>query len=93
MSNDVKRSETATAVRFVDLDIKPAGTIRRDPLAPVLAELAENPGRWAELDRYPMERMNSARSRGSQIKRRYPGTEYAVLPEGDVAVLYLRQKG
>jgi hypothetical protein len=79
-------------MKFVDLDIEPAGEVRREPLAPILAELADNPGRWGELDRYPSDRIASARSRGSQIKKRYPGTEYAVVPEGDVVVLYLRKE-
>jgi hypothetical protein len=78
-------------MKFVDLDIKPAGTIRRDPLAPVLAELAERPGEWAEIDHYPIDRIQSARSRGSQIKKRHPGIEYAVVPQADTAVLYLRR--
>lgn len=84
-------------VKWVELDILPAGnqageSAPRDPLAPLLRELAEHPGRWAELDRYPVARVQSARSRGANIKRRYPGVEYAVVPAGSEAVLYLRQE-
>lgn len=86
-----------STVKWVELDIVPAGRgntehAPRDPLAPILAELAKHPGRWAELDRYPMDRLQSARSRGANIKKRYPGIEYAVIPEGASAGLYLRQE-
>lgn len=73
-------------------DIEPANAGRRqsEPLAPMIRQLRLRPGVWAALDRYPMARAQSARSRGSQISKRHPGIEYAVLPEADVAVLYLR---
>lgn len=85
-------------MKWVELDILPAGRAGdaawapRDPLAPVLRELAEHPGRWAELHRYPIDRVQSARSRGANIKKRHPGIEYAVLSAGSEAVLYLRQE-
>lgn len=82
------------SVKWTDQDIKPAGGSNRppqsDPLAPTIYQLRQRPGVWAELNRYPIARLQSARSRGSQIKKRHPGIEYAVLPEADTAVLYLR---
>lgn len=62
----------------------------RSNVAEMVAELAEQPGRWAEVARYPEDRIRSAWSRGSQTVRRYPVLEYAVRRDGSEAVLFFR---
>jgi hypothetical protein len=79
-------------VKWTDVIIEPAQPKDVVSLVPILVELRLNPGRWAELDRYPLDRIQSARSRGANIKKRNPGIEYAVLAEDSDAVLYLRQE-
>lgn len=78
-------------MRFVtDETIEPAQRAPRGDVAGMVAELSEQPGRWAEVARYPQERERSAWSRGSQTCRRYPTLDYAVRREGSEAVLYFR---
>lgn len=75
-------------MKWTTQELEPANG-KREALAPILASLREQPGRWAELDRYPLDRIASARSRGCQIMRRH-AVEYAVETSGSEAVLYLR---
>jgi hypothetical protein len=82
-------------VRFTDETIVPAQRQpRRNPVQQMIAELEAQPGRWAEVAVYPPERMQSARSRGSQTCKRYPQLQYAVTPRaigaGYEYVLYFR---
>lgn len=64
----------------------------RSSVRRMIAELETQPGRWAEVARYPEDREKSAWSRGSQTCRRYPMLEYAVRREGGEAVLYFRHQ-
>ncbi len=77
-------------LKFVDELPEPGPKKGPGALAPILAELRSNPGRWAELDRYPRDRYHSAHSRGVGINKRHPDIEYAARRVGDDAVLYLR---
>jgi hypothetical protein len=82
-------------VRFTDETIVPAQRQpRRNPVQDMIRELESQPGRWAEVATYPPERMQSARSRGSQTCKRYPQLQYAVTPRAKGAgyeyVLYFR---
>lgn len=83
-------------MKFTDADITPAGRrphvarSQRGDVIRMVADLSARPGVWAEVDRYPLDRIASARSRASQTVRRYPGLEYAVERERDEAVVYFR---
>lgn len=61
-------------------------------LPSLVEQLAEYPGRWAEVARYPVDRIGSARSRGANTVTRYPALDYAVEREGAEAVLYFQAK-
>jgi hypothetical protein len=69
---------------------------RGNAVQQMIAELEAQPGRWAEVATYPPERMQSARSRGSQTCKRYPQLQYAVQqippgrPQGMRYALYFR---
>lgn len=83
-------------MKFTDADITPANVrpnradTKRGDVIRMVADLSARPGVWAEVDRYPLDRIASARSRASQTVRRYPGLEYAVERQRDAAVLYFR---
>lgn len=66
-------------------NVRPNTDVRR-----LVETLAEQPGRWAEVGRYPLTRKRSAYSRGSQTVRRYPVLQYAVQTDGDDVVLLFR---
>jgi hypothetical protein len=77
-------------VKFTDEVITPANVRPQLDVRRLVDTLCEQPGRWAEVERYPLSRIQSARSRGSQTVKRYPILEYAVRTEGSAAVLYFR---
>lgn len=77
-------------MRFVDTLPEPARRRSQTRVRSLVTELEAQPGRWAEVGRYPEDRAKSAWSRGSQTCRRYPELEYAVRREGSEAVLYFR---
>lgn len=78
-------------MKWTDETIEPVEWRPRSSTEQLVAELETQPGRWAEVARYPAERIASARSRGSQTVKRHPRLQYAVKPadDGD-AVLYFR---
>lgn len=80
-------------MKWTDPGFQPAPP-RRGPRGSVLAmieELRTQPGRWAEVATYPVGRVPSARSRGSQTAQRYPELEYAVeVADDGAATLYFR---
>ena len=75
-----------------DQEITSASRRPMPDLRKLVETLAEHPGRWAELDYYPIARIQSARSRGSQIVRRYPILEYGVHRDDvvGIATLHIR---
>lgn len=82
-------------MRFTDAEITPAGRrpradTKRGDVTRMVAELSARPGEWAEVDRYPLDRIASARSRASQTVRRYPGLQYAVERLDGEAVVFFR---
>jgi hypothetical protein len=83
-------------VKWVDREIKPAsGGAGRNTAQAMVAQLASQPGRWAEVARYSLDRKGSAKSRGSMMVKRFAEerVEYAVEREGEEFVLYLRVRG
>jgi hypothetical protein len=80
-------------MKWTDETIVPAQKQPRgNAVQQMIAELEAQPGRWAEVATYPPERMQSARSRGSQTVKRYPQLQYAVqrrMPDAQY-VLYFR---
>jgi hypothetical protein len=70
----------------------PRGTVRAPQLCvpALVADLATRPGEWAEVYRYPLARIRSAYSRGSETCARYPVLEYVVTREEAEAVLRFR---
>lgn len=79
-------------VKWVDREIHPATRAPRNSVEAMIAELSTQPGRWAEIARYSLDRKQSARTRGSMMAKRHPTVEYAVEREADEFVLYLRVK-
>jgi hypothetical protein len=78
-------------VKWTDETIVPAQKQpRQHSVQQMIAELEQQPGRWAEVAVYPPERMQSARSRGSQTCKRYPQLQYAVQRQGMRYALYFR---
>lgn len=71
-------------------DLQPVRRRYNTSIRRLVLELAETPGEWHEVGRYPADRRKSAWSRGSQTTARYPQLEYAVQREGDEFVLYFR---
>lgn len=83
-------------MKFVDRpDLKPSRDVGnpRDAVRRMIEELQTQPGRWAEIARYPLERHGSAKSRASMTRKRYPEIEYAVERDGDEFILYFRISG
>ena len=56
----------------------------------LIEELSARPDEWAEVCRYPLARIKSARSRGSETCARYPVLDYEVYRDGAEAVLRFR---
>jgi len=79
-------------VRWTDDDLTPTARGPRNTLELLVAELSTQPGRWAEVARYTLERKGSASSRGAQSVKRYPELQYVVRREGDEFVLYMRKE-
>lgn len=77
-------------MKWTDEDVVPANRRPNNDVRAMVEMLAEQPGRWAEVDRYPANRTKSAWSRGSQTVKRYPILEYAVHRQGDESVLFFR---
>lgn len=81
-------------VKWTNKKIRPADTGPRGTMQTVVDELQQQPGRWAEIERYSLDRKASARSRGSNATKRYKtdqgAVEYAVERDGQEFVLYMR---
>lgn len=64
------------------------GRTKSDPVD--IDVLRRNPGKWAEVARYPSERKNNASSRGSYLCRTNPGVECATRTVDGETILFLR---
>lgn len=79
-------------MKWTEAQLSPAQRRPRGLVQELVEELSAQPGRWAEVARYPADRRVSAYTRGSMAAKRFAShrLEYAVTRDGDHYLLHYR---